>query len=131
MWKAIIIVLLIVGFYHALTTARVVAPPEAPVVIVPPLSPIPDDFFEVAGTIEYTRNNVGDSVPYVVYKSSDGDIATKAIVFGNASECETRNGSYPCALIQDALPLYFGAGPVRITGTVVSEHVTVDRMTLA
>ncbi len=86
--------------------------------------------FDASGTIEYTQNSTGQEIPYLVYRLANGEVMTKAIVFGNGSDCETKSGWYPCPLIEDSLQLYFGVGPVRMEGTIVSEHVVVTRMTL-
>lgn len=131
--RTLIVLVLLAGFFYAIAFIRV-PPPVVPaaVVLAPPPLPVPStDTFNAAGTIEYTSNGEGDLVPYLIYKRANGAVASKAIVFGNDSNCVTHQGSYPCALIHDALRVYFGAGPVHLVGTTVAEHVVVTTMSLA
>lgn len=85
----------------------------------------------VSGTLTYERNNVGNEEPYLVYKTPRGEVATFALLFTGASECDTLRGAYPCALIAGALPYYFGGNPVVARGTPVAEHLVVGRLSLA
>lgn len=80
------------------------------------------------GTLTYAADNAGTEIPYVVYKDPQGTTFTKALSFSDSSECLTGNGDYPCPLIGDAIRRYFGAGPVEVSGYVVSEHVVVTGM---
>lgn len=80
------------------------------------------------GTLTYAVNNVGASVPYIVFRSASGAVETKALVFSVGSVCDSSHGSYPCPLIASATPYYFGSGPVLVTGRIVAEHVVTHSL---
>jgi len=82
-----------------------------------------------SGTLTYQTDNVGRSVPYLMFRSMDGSVTVKALTFTAASACvPSAGGSYPCVLVADAIPHYFGSGPVLVDGTVDAEHITVSDM---
>jgi hypothetical protein len=80
----------------------------------------------IVGTLTYYPNNVGTQLPYIVYKTATGMVATKVLTFDSSSTCKTANGDYPCTLIKEALPSYYDGGAVRVIGTVNDEGIEVS-----
>lgn len=120
--------LLIVGGLAVIGAAYVFGSFSGPIVLNQPTE---SGAFQVAGTLDFTENSTGQAVSYIVYKMPSGQVATKALVFGNGSQCETNSTTYPCALIADALPTYFGTRPVQVVGTVDAEHINVSELAIA
>ena len=122
---AVFVVLALIGLILAvddnLATGLAAAPATAPAAAAPTV---------LTGTIDYYPNNTGADIPYLVYRAHGG-VATKALVFLSGSRCEAESGSYPCALIADALPAYFGAGPVTVEGEVEAAGFIVSSLSPA
>lgn len=86
----------------------------------------------ITGTLTYGRDNVGNQVPYIVYSSSTGAAATKALVFDANSTCVTAGATFPCSLIKNALSSYYGANNVQITGgSIANGDLTVGTLSIA
>lgn len=87
--------------------------------------------FSATGTLAYDENNAGVVVPYLVYRTAQGEVRTKALKFSGSSSCGALDGEYPCPLIADSLRTYFGTNPVHVTGKIVAEHVLVEKLSTA
>ena len=85
----------------------------------------------LCGTLSYETNNAGQSIPYLVYRKTDGSLGVNALSFTAGSACVAGSGAYPCPLIRNAFPYYFGSGPVSVEGTPDAEHLTVTELSLA
>jgi hypothetical protein len=66
--------------------------------------------FSATGVIDYSTNNVGTMIPYLVYQDAAGNTRTKALIY-----CEAPAGQY--------------SGSVKVTGTIEEESVCVDSIT--
>lgn len=86
---------------------------------------LPSDVFNETGTITYYPNNVGTEIPYLVYESQGGGVATKALVFSDNALCRSTTRTVPCPLIQRELIAYFGQRFIHVEGVMVNEHVIV------
>lgn len=106
--------------------ARVIEMAAAPV--LPPPARTAANEFAATGTFAYYPNNVGRQVPYLVYQSAGGGVATKALVFADNSTCVTPRGRYPCPLIAGQLSAYYGQRFVAVSGLLAAEHVLVRRV---
>ena len=89
------------------------------------------EMVSACGTLTYERNNMGQEVPYLVFRLADGSLDVKSLTFVPASACTAASGQYPCTLIAGAIRPYFNGGPVSVVGTTDAEHITVSRMRLA
>ena len=81
-------------------------------------------FGEVGGVIFDMSN--GSLVPYLLYQTSGGKTATKALVFSPRSVCEGSSGTISCADLERS----FAGALVRVEGEPVFEHVVVSRLSL-
>lgn len=68
--------------------------------------------FDATGVIDYSPNNAGTMIPYLVYQDSWGNTATKALMF-----CNVPSGHY--------------TGSVHVTGVIEEAGVCVDSISAA
>ncbi len=89
--------------------------------------------FETIGTLTYYPNNIGEQIPYLVYRSESGALYTKQLAFWEGSTCYTTMDppQYPCTLIAEALKAYYGTMFVRVSGTLDASSLIVDTVTPA
>ncbi len=120
-----VVLFVIVGMWVVAASVR----PFPETYAVPP-APVPEAM-SACGTLTYERNDMGEEIPYLVFRFQDGSLGVKSLTFAPVSVCVATSGSYPCVIIADAVPSYFGSGPVSVAGILDVEHIIVSRMQFA
>jgi hypothetical protein len=84
---------------------------------------VPSNYIDKIGTIVFYVQQ-GQEVPYFFY-TVNGNVNAKALYFPSDGVCVT-SVEAPCSGSADAIKARYGSGPVRITGIVNSESLTVS-----
>jgi len=118
--------IMVLFFAFAVIGIILIVPKSGTELAAAPAIAVPTAF---SGTIDYYPNNLGTSIPYLVYQ--DQGVSTRALLFTGSSVCVTAHGTYPCTLIADALAAYYGGTAVSVTGALDAENLVVVRLTPA
>lgn len=84
----------------------------ATVALAPAVAATASARFDATGVIDYSPNNVGTMIPYLVYQDSWGNTRTKVLLY-----CNVPSGHY--------------SGSVHVVGTVDAASICVDSISAA
>jgi hypothetical protein len=94
--------------------------------VASPLPAVDDGYTTLTGTIIYDKNTT-PSVPYILYRLSDGNPRTKQLILRGHSGCAPAAGDIKCPL-GDSFPNVSEGTGIRVTGTINGDQILVDNL---